>query len=84
MQLIPSMYPFHYGLSYLFAVVGLIPNVFGGTHISVQHAALAQWLMRALNMTTGPGYSMPANREEKGHMKCVDKSDSIMENSISI
>ena len=60
MQLIPKTYPFHFGQSYLYAILGILPNVFGGTHISVQYAALAQWLMRALEMTYGPGYSMPA------------------------
>lgn len=60
MQLIPNTYPFHYGQSYLYAILGILPNVFGGTHISVQYAALAQWLMKALGMTYGPGYSMPA------------------------
>lgn len=60
MQLIPERYPFHYGQSYLFAILGILPNIFGGTHVSVQYAALAQWLMKVLNMTYGPGYSTPA------------------------
>lgn len=60
MQLIPECYPFHYGQSYLFAILGIFPNIFSGTHIAVQYAALAQWLMKVLNMTYGPGYSTPA------------------------
>lgn len=60
MQLIPASYPFHYGQSYFYAVLGIFPNVLGGTHVSVQYAALAQWLMKALHMKYGPGFSMPA------------------------
>ncbi len=60
MQLIPDIFPFHYGQSYLFALLGIFPNVFGGTHISQSYAALAQWLMKSLSMTYGPGYSIPA------------------------
>lgn len=60
MQLIPERFGFHYGESYFYALLSIFPNIFGGTHVSVSHAALAQWLMRTLGMTYGPGYSIPA------------------------
>ena len=60
MQIVPNTEGYHWGQSYLYALLSVFPNVFGGTHISVKYAALAQWLMKTLGMTYGPGYSMPA------------------------
>ncbi len=60
MQLIPGRFGYHYGESYFFAVLSVIPNVIGGTHISVQYAGLPLWLKNTLHMTFGPGYSAPA------------------------
>lgn len=60
MKLIPEVYDYHYGQSYFFALLAVIPNVFGGTHIAVQYAGLPAWLMKVLNMSYGPGYSMSA------------------------
>lgn len=60
MQLIPSQIGYHYGESYFFAALSVIPNVIGGTHISVAYAGLPLWLQNTLQMSYGPGYSMPA------------------------
>lgn len=60
MYLIPSLYNYHYGQSYFFALLAIIPNIFGGTHIAVKYAGLPQWLKKALHMSFGPGFSMPA------------------------
>lgn len=60
MELIPESFGFHYGESYFFALLALIPNLLGGTHISVKYAGLPQWLKTTLEMSYGPGYSMPA------------------------
>lgn len=60
MQLIPDQFDYHFGQSYFFALLSIFPNIIGGTHISVKYAGLAQWLMNTLNMSYGPGFSMPA------------------------
>lgn len=60
MQLIPNQFGLRYGKSYFYALLSVFPNLFGGTHISVKHAGLALWLKTTLNMSYGPGFSMPA------------------------
>lgn len=60
MEIVPGQKDFAYGESYFFALLSIFPNILGGTHISVTHAGLAQWLMDYLNMTYGPGFSYPA------------------------
>jgi oligosaccharide repeat unit polymerase len=60
MQLIPSQFGYHFGQSYFFALLSVVPNLLGGTHISVMYAGLPQWLMNVLHMNYGPGFSMPA------------------------
>jgi oligosaccharide repeat unit polymerase len=59
-EIVPNSKGYAYGQSYLFAIFAIFPNIFGGTHISVKYAGLAQWLMDYLNMSYGPGYSYPA------------------------
>ncbi len=60
MQLIPYAFNYHYGQSYFFGLLGIFPNIFGGTHIAVKYAGMAGWLMRTLDMSFGPGFSAPA------------------------
>lgn len=60
MDIVPEYKNFAYGESYLYALLSIFPNLFGGVHISVEKAGLAQWLMDFLDMNYGPGYSYPA------------------------
>ncbi len=60
MRLIPKDFPFHYGQSYFFALLSIVPNILGGTHISVQYAGLPEWLKKTMGLSFGPGFSMPA------------------------
>jgi oligosaccharide repeat unit polymerase len=60
MLIIPGQQGFRYGQSYFFAALSVIPNLFGGTHISVTYAGLPKWLAETLHMNYGPGFSMPA------------------------
>ena len=58
MMLVPSSYPFRYGLSYLVSLIAWIPSAFfGGNHPVVKYGALADWLQNALNKGYGPGYT---------------------------
>lgn len=60
-SLVPSSYPFRYGMSYLVALISWIPSsFFGGTHPADKYGALANWLQRALGMGYGPGYTIVA------------------------
>lgn len=60
MDIVPEYKDYAYGESYFYALLSLFPNLFGGVHISVEKAGLAQWLMDFLEMNYGPGYSYPA------------------------
>lgn len=60
MEIVPYYKNYAYGQSYFFALLAIFPNLIGGTHVSVKYAGLAQWLMNALHMSYGPGYSYPA------------------------
>lgn len=59
-EIVPGLKSYAYGQSYFYAILAILPNIFGGTHISVKYAGLAQWLMDFLNMNYGPGFSYPA------------------------
>ena len=61
MKLVPSSYPFRYGMSYLVSLLTLIPSsFFGGKHPIVTWANLGDWLQSSLGLTSGPGYTMVA------------------------
>ena len=61
MRLVPATYPFRYGMSYLYSLTTIIPNLgFWAVHPAVENAHLAQWLMDVMNLNYGPGYSMVA------------------------
>ena len=63
MDLVPSRYPFRYGMSYLVSLISWIPStVFGGRTNSpvVKWGNLSNWLMNSLNMNYGPGYTTVA------------------------
>lgn len=61
MELVPSRYPFRYGMSYLVAPLAVIPSFFfSGAHPVETWAALGDWLQNARGMSYGPGYTMIA------------------------
>lgn len=45
LELVPSMRDFDWGLSYLYAVLTLVPNLFWDIHPTVAHGLLANWLV---------------------------------------
>jgi hypothetical protein len=64
-RLIPSVRPFDYGVSYLYAVSTIIPNVGWDVHPAVAHGFLADWLVKTVdpsfaNRGGGLGYSFIA------------------------
>lgn len=63
MILVPSTYPFRFGLSYIAALTSWIPSFFFGGkayHPSTLYASLSSWLQNALRRTSGPGYTIIA------------------------
>ena len=60
MNLVPKMYSYRYGLSYLVSILSVIPSfVFGGkaNNPTIIYANLGDWLMKVQNMSYGPGYT---------------------------
>ncbi len=60
MEIVPLYENYRYGITYLMALTTVFPNLFFEIHPAQKYSALASWLMKSLNMTYGPGYSMPA------------------------
>jgi len=60
MELIPAYQDFGYGSSFLASMTSFIPNIVGGRHIAAEYGDLSTWLMKELDMTFGPGFSIPA------------------------
>lgn len=61
MNLVPSIYPFRYGMSYIVSVICWVPSAFfSGTHPVVTWGELSTWLQTSLGMAYGPGYTMIA------------------------
>ncbi len=66
MQLVPSVKDYEYGASYGFALLGLLPNIFGTpVHPSVAHEKPSVWLIKTVdpwmaNRGGGWGYSFIA------------------------
>lgn len=56
MRLVPEYEAFRYGTSYLAALTNVVPYL----GIAKKYSALSGWLMAALGMSYGPGFSMPA------------------------
>lgn len=57
-EIIPSIYSFKFGESYLASLLACIPSLLMGGYSFTQDAQLAGWLQNAANMTYGPGFSM--------------------------
>jgi oligosaccharide repeat unit polymerase len=51
-ELVPSVRDYDYGVSYFYAVLTLIPNVFGDLHPSKAHGTLSDWLIWTVDPTT--------------------------------
>ena len=61
MNLVPSSYPFRYGMSYLVSLISWVPSFFfSGIHPVTKWGELSSWLQTALGMSYGPGYTMVA------------------------
>lgn len=60
MRLIPYRYDYGYGKSYVASIIAVIPSSFMGGFSATKEAALSEWLMKALNLNYGPGYSLIA------------------------
>ena len=61
MRLVPVTYPFRHGMTYLYSLTTIIPNLgFWAVHPAAENAQLAQWLMDVMDLNYGPGYSMVA------------------------
>jgi len=65
LELVPSIRDFDWGLSYLYAVLTLFPNLFWDVHPTVAHGLLAHWLVweeapEFAAMGGGYGYSFIA------------------------
>ncbi len=43
-ELVPSLRPFDHGLSYAYAALAVVPNVFGGVHPSIARGTASSWL----------------------------------------
>jgi oligosaccharide repeat unit polymerase len=56
MDLVPSYEPFRYGSSYLGAFTAIVPFI----GIAEKTSELGRWLMNVLEMSYGPGFSIPA------------------------
>jgi oligosaccharide repeat unit polymerase len=61
MRLVPSLYDYKYGSSYLFSLTSVIPNFgFWDLHPAMKYGNLNAWLQDALHLGYGPGYSIVA------------------------
>lgn len=61
MNLVPSIYDYSMGTSYLFSFTTLIPTIFtNGINYAEEYSTLSIWLQEALNMSWGPGFSLVA------------------------
>jgi oligosaccharide repeat unit polymerase len=52
-ELVPSVRPYDLGTSYAYAVLNIVPNVFGGEHPVNRHGLLSDWLV----VTLAPEYA---------------------------
>lgn len=59
-ELIPSIFDFKLGQSYVASLMAIIPSILFGGYSFTKYANLAHWLMETLKMDYGPGFSMHA------------------------
>lgn len=55
LELVPSIRPFDWGISYVYALMTVIPNVWGGIHPTIAHGTLSQWLVQTVEPLTAAG-----------------------------
>ncbi len=60
MDLMPEVYSFRLGESYFAAIMAIIPSTLLGGYSFADLADLSNWLMNALQMDYGPGFSLVA------------------------
>lgn len=61
MELVPQMYDYRYGSSYLYAFTSVIPNMgFWDLHPAMKYGNLGDWLQKVLHLNYGPGFSIVA------------------------
>lgn len=61
LRLVPSIYDYKYGSSYLFSLTSIIPNMgFWDLHPAMKYGNLNAWLQEALQLGYGPGFSIVA------------------------
>lgn len=61
MQFVPSTEAYRHGITYLYGLLGVVPNVgIWETHPTALYADLAPWLQQKLGISYGPGYTMIA------------------------
>ena len=60
-ELVPQMYDYRYGASYLYAFTSVIPNMgFWDLHPAMKYGNLGDWLKNVLHLNYGPGFSIVA------------------------
>lgn len=64
-ELVPSIRSFDWGISYVYALMTVIPNVWGGIHPTIAHGTLSLWLVQTVEPLTaasggGLGFSFIA------------------------
>ncbi len=64
-DLVPSYRAFDYGLQYAYALLTIVPNIFGGVHPAVAHGTPSSWLIWTIDPATaaaggGIGFSFIA------------------------
>jgi oligosaccharide repeat unit polymerase len=61
MTLVPEVFPFRYGESYLYSLFTIIPNIgLWSVHPSAAKTNLGDWLQQVLGLGYGPGFSAAA------------------------
>lgn len=59
-RLVPSTQNYSFGLTYIASIMAVIPSLLMGGFSFSNYAALPEWLMKKLNLSYGPGYSILA------------------------
>jgi oligosaccharide repeat unit polymerase len=54
-ELVPSIRSFDWGISYVYALMTVIPNVWGGIHPTIAHGTPSLWLVQTVEPLTAAG-----------------------------
>ena len=55
MTLVPESRPYDYGISYLYALTAIMPNIGWQVHPSVAHGLLSDWLIKTVDPVVARG-----------------------------